>query len=134
MIPTIDDQFLREHDLGVLAAGRRDGSPQLALVYYHYDRHDIVISTRRDRPQWHNLGRQPRAACLVQDGRRYVLVYGVAERLDADPARLDATRRIAFFRTMHPQDIDDDAALAAQLDADQRGILRITPDKIVSRA
>jgi PPOX class probable F420-dependent enzyme len=125
------DQYLREHDLGTLATGRRDGSPQLALVYYHSDGQDIVISTRLDRPQWINSRRQPRVALLVQDGRKYVLVYGSAEHVTTDPARLNATRRIAFFRNLHPHDIDDDAALTAQLDADQRGILRIVPDKVI---
>ena len=125
------DQFLRDHDLGTLATGRRDGSPQLALVYYHYNGRDIVISTRQDRPQWHNSGRQPRVAFLVQEGRTYVLVYGTAERLAVDPARLAATKRIAFFRNRHPHDIDDDPALIAQLDADKRGVIRITPDKVI---
>ncbi len=126
-----EDQFLREHELGVLATGRRDGSPQITLVYYHYDGLDIVISTRYDRPQWLNITRQPKVAFLVQDGRRYVLVYGTAERLEADPARLEATRRIAFFRRLHPNDIDDDTKISTLLNADKRVVIRIVPIKVI---
>jgi nitroimidazol reductase NimA-like FMN-containing flavoprotein (pyridoxamine 5'-phosphate oxidase superfamily) len=51
------EQYLRDHRLAVLATGRRDGSPQLSTVLYHYDGDDIAISVTSDRAKWKNAVR-----------------------------------------------------------------------------
>ena len=64
------DAYLREHRLGVLATGRRDGSPQLSTIMYHYDGDDIAISVTSDRAKWLNALRQPHAARWAASPRK----------------------------------------------------------------
>jgi PPOX class probable F420-dependent enzyme len=71
--------YLSGHRLGVLATGRRDGSPQQALVAYQFDGKDFAISTRRPSAKARNIRRQSRVALTVTDGPRVVVVYGRAK-------------------------------------------------------
>ena len=122
------EQFLRDHLHAVLATGRRDGSPQVSTMSYIFDGSHVFMSVTADRAKWHNVGRQPRVAMVVNEGPQQLVLYGTAERIGDDPLRVGATRRI---RAAHGRESDaDDATLAAQLDADKRVILRITPDKV----
>lgn len=123
------DRFLREHNLCVLATGRKDGSPQVSTVYYHYDGHDIVISATTDRAKYVNAMRQPRVAVLVNDGRRQCVVYGRAEGVPDDPERLRLTRRVREHRGAA---VPDDAELVAELTRDRRAMLRIVPEVVRS--
>ncbi len=123
------DAYLREHNLATLATGRRDGSPQVSLIMYDYDGVDVAISVTSDRAKWRNAVRQPRVAMLVQDGRRQLILYGSAEAVDADPDRLELTKRLR--RGMGREVTEDDATLTAQLDEAKRVILRITPDQVL---
>ena len=127
------DKWLREHSLCSLATGRRDGSPQLSLVGYGYDGHDIVISTTSDRPKWINSKRQPKLALLVQDGRQYVVVYGRAEHIDSDPERIEAMKRIPSFKRRLERN-DSLAEVVAELDAEKRVVLRVIPEQIVAHS
>ena len=122
------EQYLREHNLAVLATGRRDGSPQVSTIYYDYDGADIVVSVTSDRAKWINAMRQPRVALLVYEGRRQLVLYGVAEGVASDPERTALTRRIHVSMGREPA--EDDATLAAQLDEAKRTVLRITPHRV----
>ena len=133
MTPDAEQIFLRQHGYCVLATGRRDGSPQQCVVRYSYDGVDFIISTLHDRPQWLNSKRQPRVSLLVVDGRRYVLVYGRAEHIESDPARLDATRsRTVGYAEHVAAGRTTDELLAAALDKEKRVILRIVPERVLS--
>jgi Pyridoxamine 5'-phosphate oxidase len=53
-------EFLSTHRWAVLATGRRDGSPQQAMVGYTLDGEGrILVSTRAVNAKWHNALRQP---------------------------------------------------------------------------
>ncbi len=122
------EQFLREHHLAVLATGRRDGSPQISSMGYVYDGSHVLMSVTTERAKWHNVARQPKVAMVVNEGQRQLVLYGTAERIAEDPERVTLTRAL---RSAFGMEADDDhAAFAAQLDADKRVILRITPDKV----
>ncbi|MCC6236114.1 MAG: TIGR03618 family F420-dependent PPOX class oxidoreductase [Dehalococcoidia bacterium] len=123
------DRFLREHDLCVLATGRRDGSPQVSTVYYHFDGTDLVISATTDRWKYINAMRQPRVAILVNDGRRQLIVYGRAEGVPDDPERRELTKRVRAHRGTA---IPDDETLSAELTRDRRAILRVIPERVRS--
>jgi nitroimidazol reductase NimA-like FMN-containing flavoprotein (pyridoxamine 5'-phosphate oxidase superfamily) len=123
------DQFLREHRLCVLGTGRKDGSPQLSTVMYDFNGSDFVVSVRRKSAKWVNAGRKHQVALIVLEGRRQLVCYGSGERLAGGTERLAASRRL---RARGGQDGPEptDAELDATLEADDRGILRITPDSV----
>ncbi|MBM4410259.1 MAG: hypothetical protein FJ037_02860 [Chloroflexi bacterium] len=69
-------QYLEGHQLAVLGTGKRDGSPQLSMVNYRFDRAHILISVTSDRAKWTNTRRQPKVALLIPDGRKQLVIYG----------------------------------------------------------
>ena len=121
------DQYLRDHSLGVLGTGRRDGSPQLSMIIYDYDGSDLVISVTSDRAKWKNAMRQPNVALLVPDGRKQLIVYGTVEGVTETAARNAGTKRIRA-RAGRPVEVSDEE-LTAELDGNHRVILKLTPDR-----
>ena len=52
------EQYLREHRLGALATGRRDGSLQLTWISYDHDGADIVLQTSKASAKARNIARK----------------------------------------------------------------------------
>lgn len=119
--------YLSSHRLGVLGTGRRDGSPQLSMIGYVLDGDHMDISCARDRAKWRNIERQPRVSLLVPDGRRQLIVYGQAELLSDDPQRLEAA--VALQSAFRGEPVESDEVLR-RLNEENRGIIRVRPDKI----
>jgi nitroimidazol reductase NimA-like FMN-containing flavoprotein (pyridoxamine 5'-phosphate oxidase superfamily) len=80
------DQYLKDHRLGVLATGRRDGTPQQSILSYSYDGTEVVISTGSETAKVKNIRRRPGVALAVTDGPRCVVVYGRARLLQGAEA------------------------------------------------
>lgn len=124
-------EFLTNHSQGVLATGRKDGSPQCSTIMYHFDGTDIVTSIKSFTAKWHNALRQPKVCVLVNDGRAQCVVYGTAEGYAEDPDRRELTKRIPLMQmVIESQEMDDEQA-SQMLDAQDRTVLRITPDKVL---
>ncbi len=124
-------EFLREHRLGALATGRRDGSPQQALIAYEYDGDDIVLQTGAASAKARNIARNTAVSLLVQDGGRYLTVYGTAEIVAGGAERRAAIRR-ARASGRSPAS-DDDQALDAELDERGAVAMRIVPERAMGR-
>lgn len=132
-MPYTDEQrrFLADHVWGVLATGRADGSPQQSMVGYVLDDAGrILVLTQAVTAKWRNAMRQPRVSFTVADGRVHVVVYGVAEGIDADPERAELSADV--LAAVRQTDRPDPASIIGWLDADQRRVLRITPQKALS--
>ena len=124
------ETYLTEHRIAVLGTGRRDGSPQLSLINYHYDGTDIALSVTSDRAKWKNAVRQPRVSLLVQDGRRQLIVYGRAQAISDTPGIVAGHRRLRAAAGRAVDANDDD--FAKELQEQKRVILRITPERALS--
>jgi len=121
-------EYLGKSGLCVLATGRRDGSPQVSTLNYTIQDDKLVLSVKHDRAKWKNAKRQPKVALVHNKGRRQLIVYGTAECIDEDPTRVRLARR--HREILERPAPDDDAALIAELDADKRVMMSITPDRI----
>lgn len=120
------DEFLRAHVWGVLATGRRDGSPQQSMIGYVVDDEGrIVVSIKSYTAKWKNAVRQPRVSLTVVDGRANVVVYGEAETIDADPLRAELTADVFARLSNGPR--PEPSSIVPMLDEQQRTVLRITP-------
>ncbi len=125
--------FLREHRLGVLGTGRRDGSPALATVLYDFDGRDVVASMLAASAKWRNAQRQPRVALAVLEGRAQLVVYGASRAEVRGDGRREAMRRLrAKQRRRDETPEPTDAELDAALDAEGRVVLRITLERAIS--
>jgi len=121
-------RFLAEHTQAVLATGRRDGSPQLSTVVYAVDGDDVIVSTKSYTAKWKNALRQPNVALLVNDGRRQLVVYGVARPIEADPERAELTARV--FEAMSGDAVAPESIIP-MLREQKRTILRITASRVL---
>jgi PPOX class probable F420-dependent enzyme len=122
------EEFLRANNLAALATGRQDGSPQLSHIVYDWDGSNILISIKSNTAKCHNAQRQPRVALLVHDGRKQLVIYGVAEPVSDDPERIELTARV-FRRVTGNSDIEVNDGFVAGMNAQKRTILRIRPEK-----
>lgn len=81
------EAFLRAHTLGILATGRRDGSPQQSVLRYTYtDAGDVVIATADSAAKVKNARKNPGVSLAVNDGPTCVVVYGQARLLQGAEA------------------------------------------------
>ena len=123
--------YLREHQLGVLATSRKDGSPQQSMITYLYDGEHVLISVTKDRAKYHNIRRQPRVSMLVPDGREQVIVSGTAELHDGR----ERDRYIMAIREHQgdplPADYDLDR-FSRRLDELGRVVVRITLQRVLN--
>ena len=85
-LKVIADEFLKNHRLGILATGKRDGSPQQSILGYRFDGTNILIQTGDDTAKVKNLRKRPGASLAVTDGPTCVVVYGQARLLQGDEA------------------------------------------------
>lgn len=134
MMTMTDEQaaYLADHNLGVLATTKRDGSPQMSMVNYHWSEGRIFISVTSDRAKWKNVLRQRRVAFLIPDGHRQLVVYGEAEPIPAGPER---DRRILGIRERMGNPLPADVTMerfSASLDRLNRVAIGITPERILS--
>ena len=124
--------FLKGQRLAVLATGRKDGSPQISTNAYALDGEDILISTKSYTAKWHNAQRQARVSLVINEGRRQLVVYGRVTPVAADPERLELSVRL-MQRLTGNADLGSDPEqcekIRVGLDAQQRTVLRITPEK-----
>ena len=122
--------FLDAHTWGVLATGRRDGSPQQSMVGYAVDGEGrVLVSAKAYTAKWRNALRQPRVSFTVPDGRTHLVIYGTAATIDADPERAELTADV--FAALSGRNRPDPASLGELLDQQQRTVLRITPEKVL---
>jgi PPOX class probable F420-dependent enzyme len=80
------EQFLKDHRLGILATGKRDGTPQQSILGYAFDGTDVVIETGSETAKVKNLRKRPGVSLAVSDGPTCVVVYGAARLLQGDEA------------------------------------------------
>ena len=95
-----------------------------------WDGEAIVVSVKSYTAKWNNAQRQPRVCLVVNEDRKQLVVYGAAECIDRDPARLELT--LAVLRTLTGDaelGREDPASFVAMFDEQQRTVLRIRPTR-----
>ena len=117
-----------------LATINRDGTPHLVTMFYALIDKRIAFWTYRTSQKARNLARDPRLACLVEDGDDYfelrgVQVTGTVRRIEDQAGVLDIGRRIAAGLGGVPADaLDDYVAHAAR----KRVGFIVEPTRVVS--
>lgn len=124
--------YLEAHVWGLLATGRRDGSPQMSMVAYDWNGHDLVISCRSTAAKYLNARRNEAVVLAVPDDLDNLTVTGTAVCWDNGAERDQMTARLRDrLADGHPWARDMlDADIAAGLDAVNRVIIQIVPTSI----
>jgi len=117
-----------------LATINPDGTPHLVTMFYALIDGQIAFWTYRTSQKARNLARDPRLACLVEDGEDYfelrgVQVTGTVRRIEDQAGVLAIGRRIAGGLSGVPADaLDDYVAHAAR----KRVGFIVQPTRVVS--
>src|SRR5277367_5049499 len=113
------EAFLAEPRNVIVAGIRKDGRPHVSPNWFFWDGERFYVSTTRPRVKYKIFSRDPRVELVVDDatGHRYVALSGTVEILE------DVKPSLHLFREIPP-----DARLAADLIADDRVLLAITPN------
>ena len=120
------EAFLAEPRNVIVAGIRSHGRPHVSPNWFLWDGERFYISTTRPRVKYKIFTRDPRVELVVDDatGHRYVAPSGTVE------IREDVRPNLHLFRAIrekHGREIPPDDALAADLIADDRVLLAITP-------
>jgi len=120
------DEFLSEPRNVVVIGIRKDGRPQATPNWFGWDGSRFYVSTTRGRAKYKIFSRDPRVELLFDDaeGFRYVALSGTVEILEDIKAELPRFRAI---REKHGRPVPADDELAADLAAEGRVLLAITP-------
>ena len=138
-----DQVTMTEAEIAALLAAARkvqlatinpDGTPHLVTMFYALIDGQITFWTYRTSQKARNLARDPRLACLVEDGEDYfelrgVQVTGTVRRIEDQAGVLAIGRRIAGGLSGVPADaLDDYVAHAAR----KRVGFIVQPTRVVS--
>ena len=138
-----DQVTMTEAEIAALLAAARkvqlatinpDGTPHLVTMFYALIDGQIAFWTYRTSQKARNLARDPRLACLVEDGEDYfelrgVQVTGTVRRIEDQAGVLDIGRRIAAGLGGVPADaLDEYVAHAAR----KRVGFIVEPTRVVS--
>jgi PPOX class probable F420-dependent enzyme len=120
------EEFLSEPRNVVLVGVRKDGRPQATPNWFTWDGTRFYVSTTRSRAKYKIFSRDPRVELLFDDseGFRYVSLSGAVEILEDVHAELPRFRAI---RLKHGRPLPGDDQLEAELTAEGRVLLAITP-------
>ncbi len=135
MTPEQIEAFLTPPRHAVVAALRRDGSPQLSPVWYLCEKDRLYFSILVESAKYRQLRRDPRIALCIDGGHpdaRAVMIYGTAEFVeDESPWREDLEWRI--MRRYHET---EEKARRYQEEIDGQGqgaLVVVTPERIIGR-
>jgi PPOX class probable F420-dependent enzyme len=120
------EAFLAEPRNIIVAGIRKDGRPHVSPNWFLWDGERFYISTTRPRVKYKIFSRDPRVELVVDDatGYRYAALSGTVDILEDVPANVHLFRAI---REKHGRPSPSDDVLAADLIADDRVLLAITP-------
>jgi PPOX class probable F420-dependent enzyme len=131
-----------EESAAMLARSRRmqlatinpDGTPHLVTMFYMLRAGNIAFWTYRASRKAHNLARDPRLTCLVEDGEDYfelrgVQVCGIARTLDDPDTVVEIGRGIAARLTGVPDGPAGDYVLRA---ARKRVAYVVEPQRLIT--
>lgn len=134
---TTDEQqaFISQQKSLQVATINRDGSPHLSTLWFGLVDGRLVFETYTKSQKIKNLERDPRIACLLEDGTEYeqlrgVQINGTAE-LHTDAAEVHALAREVMIRNnpdVAPELLDQ----AAEHMAAKRTAVVVVPERIVS--
>ncbi len=129
-ITSAAEAFLENQPNLILATIREDGRPQLSPVWFVWRDGSFFISTMTTTAKWRNLLRDPRCSGIVDDPNgEYIYVTAVAE-LSVEENPLSITEEI-----VHKYKTDEEYGpyMESIHGSGERGIIRLTPDGIVTR-
>lgn len=130
MTPEERRQFVLDHRTAIFGYNRAEDGPAMSIVFYCFDRGEILVSTMADRAKAKALARSPKVSLCVLDEQwppSYLQVYCDAV-LDTDfDFTVEVMMRIAGVMAGRPMTEDVRPMVAEGARQEQRVALRLRP-------
>ena len=126
MIPEELQELLTKTNSAIVAVNRPSGGPQVTPVWYLWDGEAFYFSTTTDRAKFSNIKRDPAISLIVDEGSKYVAVYGQAQIIESDFADI-AERLITKYVAPEQQH-----QWVKITQAPGRIIVKLKPEKVVA--
>jgi PPOX class probable F420-dependent enzyme len=123
------DQFISDHRWAVLTTLRADGHPVSSVVAYARDDDTLVVSTPGTTFKRSSLERDPRATLCIITNAEPINFVSVEGRVEVETTDLVANTR-KVFQNIADTGYAEPEDLQAWLDAQQRVIIRIHPERV----
>ena len=123
------DQFITDHRWAVLTTLRANGHPVSSVVAYARDADTLVVSTPGTTFKRSSLDRDARATLCIVPNKEPFNFVSVEGRVDVESTDLVANTRLVF-ENLADTGYTEPEDLQAWLDAQQRVILRIHPERV----
>ena len=130
MTPGEMEEYLKGKCLANLATLKRDGSPQVAPVWYQYRDGKFFVSTAGFAAKARNVRRDPRVSVSIaspDEPYAYVLVHGRAKITTDD---VEAT--VTSVSVRYKGDDEGSAFAREVLKSTDNVLIEITPDKVIT--
>lgn len=113
-----------------LATIRLDGTPELAPVWFLWQRGALIVSTHIETRRWANLVRDPRCSVLIDDSSndRYVAIYGQAELVRGDVRKLPRAIVARYIEAVRVDAYMRDVVYTRP----ERTLIKLKPDRLVA--
>ena len=135
MLTDTQRQFLADHRFCIVGYTRKAGPPALSPVYYVTDGDDVLISTQmtKDKGKVFSTERDISVCVLAENHPtpRYMTIYGKA-RVEPEGA---AQLLMRIVEKMSGNALPEAAlpGIQAKAQAEQRVVLRVTPESVVGQ-
>jgi PPOX class probable F420-dependent enzyme len=126
--------FLAEQRIARVATVFADGSPHVVPVGHVLLDGQLAFLTAPETRTANNVRRDPRVSCIVDDGQSYADFRGVEVRGHGHVLEdRDSARKVAeLFVARVPEDMREQARKQLLAIADERVVVVVKPDRIVS--
>jgi PPOX class probable F420-dependent enzyme len=135
MSPEQIEAFLAAPRHAVVAALRRDGTPQLSPIWYLCENDRLYFSIPVESAKYRQLRRDPRVALCIDGAHpdaRAVMIYGAAELIeDESPWREDLEWRILL--RYHENEAQARRYQEETAGQGRGALVVVTPERIVGR-
>ncbi len=88
--------FLEAPRFAVLCTLNPDGSPQMTVVWYAIEGNELLMNTASNRQKARNLEHDTRVGITIEDGYRYISIYGNAQLITDQETTLPDIQRLAI--------------------------------------
>ncbi len=131
MFSNDEDAFLNTHRWASLTTLRKNGAPVTSIVAYARDGEDFIVSTPGKTFKRSSIDRDGRVSlCVINNGEPYSFINIEGDARVSAENLAELTLRV--FDNIKGTGFEAPPDLPAWLKAQQRVILRITPNRVTS--
>lgn len=132
MIPQ-EIQDLLQSKNAILAVNRPSDGPLVMPMWFVWDGEAFYLSTTKHSAKYSHIQRDSSISLIVDDGPRYIAVYGKAQSIDPREADISDLAAQMIAKYVPPEQEEFAERLTKAVQGPSRVIIKLRPEKVVAR-